>query len=818
MTVLWQDIRYGLRLLQRRPGFAVAVILCLGLGIGGVTAVLSVINGVTVRFMPYKQPDRLVVLVASGIFDSRTPVAPAGCYLDWKAQNRSFSDMAVYQRHEPHSRWSGWAQTQEDLMDLQGLRVTPSYFSVLGMRTLLGRALADGDQGQPAIVLSYRVWRDRFAEDRAIIGQTVVLAGKTREVVGVAAPGYRFFPTLESTSVNKSVDYWIPVGQGLEHEARDSWNYAVLARLKPAVTLAQAQTDMDRLTQLQRERYPDSFSEDVRMLVAPLPKTLIGPIRSATVLTLVAAAFVLLIACANVVNLLLVSSMKRRTEIAVRSALGSSRRRVVRQLICENAIIVLLGGALGIALAQGGMNVLLAMAPRSLPGLDEIGLDTRVLTAAVAVTLITTVVVGLIPGVLASRLNLASALKGFGPRATSGFGEQQTLRGIVVSEIVLSFILVIGATLLIRSYGRLMDVELGFQPSGILTLRLSGPNLSNRHDALIERLGALPGVKLVASSTGLPLSGQPSDARLVSPVPAEALPESYPVSYIRTVSPNYFDVLGTPLVGGRRFTRQDNAESSPVVIVNKALAQRLWPKENPIGQLMDFGEGTRVFYDGSGETLVQRRVVGVARDTRYEGPDQAPLLEAFIPFAQRTRKHITLSVALRCQGDPARLMKTARQEAMSVDGSLKVESMGTIEGFHAELTAHRRFLMAMLVVFATIAFTLAVIGIYGVIAFTVSMRVREMGIRIALGAQRGTIRQLVMRQAIRLIVTGVGLGLLGTLALRQVIASQLFGISPLDPLTLGISLLLIVLVPLLACYLPARRAAKVDPMVALRYE
>ncbi len=818
MSAFGRDIRSGCRLLARKPAFAAAVVLCLGLGIGGVTAVFSVLNGVTVRFLPYEQPGQLVFLTRSDSFGGGAPLASARYYLDWKAQNRCFGDVAAYQRHASHTIWAGWAETQENLMDLQGLTVTPNFPSVLGMRMLLGRALTDDDKGQAVVVLSHHAWRDKFRADPKILGQAVLLAGQARTVVGVAARNYRFFPTMDSAGVNRRVDYWVPIPGHFENEPRTNWNYGVVARLRPGVTLAQAQADMDRITRVQHEQYLDDFPADTRMVVRPLPQTLVGPLHSATFLTLAAAAFVLLIACANVINLLLVHSLKRKTEMAMRSALGSSRWRILRQLFGENLVPVLLGGVLGLLLARWGLQALLALAPRNLPGVDEIRLDARVLVAALAVTLVSALAVGVIPGLAAARQNLANALKEFGTRATSGFGEQQVIRAIVVSELVLSFVLVIGASLLIRSYGRLMQVELGLQSCDVLTLRLVGPNLTRRHDELLERLQALPGVELAASTTGLPLSGELSDTCLTTPVPPAAPPESYPTAYLRTVSRDYFQVLGAQLTRGRCFTTQDNEKSNHVVIVNEALARRLWPEGDPVGRQLAFEHRGRVFYDGSGETLVPRQVIGVVRNIRHGGPDQDPPLEAFVPFAQRTRKHIALSLALRCQGDPASLMQAVRREAQAVDGSSKIESMGTMAGSYSELTASRRFLMAMLTVFAAIAFTLAVVGIYGVVAFTVSMRVREMGIRIAFGAQRWDILRLVLKHAAGLILAGVAFGLLGAFALRKVIASQLFGISPLDPATLALGILLVVLVPLVACYLPARRAARIDPMVALRCE
>jgi predicted permease len=816
MRTIWQDVRVGGRLLARKPGFAAAVILCLGLGIGGVTAVFSALNGMFIRLMPYEKPDRLVSFSLAGYSDKPISLLPARIYLDWKTHSQSFTEIAAYQGHRSHVPWEGWGDTEEGLQGLEGLAVTPSLFAVLGIRPWWGRVLAEEEnsfQDHPVIVLSHHVWQDIFGADPGVLGRDVQLTGRACKVIGVMGPNYRFLPFGGGTA-NRKVDYWVPVSAGFEEEPLGNANYGVVARLKPGVGVDQAQADVNRLLQ---NLLGDRSDGRLRFLVHPLPAKLLGPARSASLLVLVAAAFVLLIACANVINLLLVHTLGRRTEVAVRSALGSSRLRLVRQLIAENMLLVLLGGACGIVAAGWSVGVLGRIAPRSVLGLDQARLDWRVLAVALGVTVVCGLVVGLIPGISSSRIDLLEALKESGTRATGGRRERRMVRWVVVAELTLAFMLVVGASLLIRSYGRLMQVELGLQTGQVVTFRLSGPNVTSRQTELLERLRSLPGVELAASTTTAPLAGDGSDVCFVATVPPT--PQQEPVSsvYLRTVSQDYFRVFGMQLLRGRYFSTRDGAHSSPVVIVNEALAQRLWPDADPLGRQMSFGKQSSLtsFND---EKYVPREVVGVLRNVRCDGPDRDVPLEAYVPFEQRARRFVITSVALRCGVEPASLMQTVRQEVRAVDGTFKIENMSTVEGHYGRLTALRRFLMALLATFAGVAFALAVIGIYGVVAFTVSMRAREMGIRIALGAQRPDILRLVLRHAAGLTLTGVAFGLLAAFALRKVIASQLFGISPLDPLTLGIGILLVSLVPMLACYLPARRAAKTDPMTALRCE
>jgi putative ABC transport system permease protein len=819
MSTFGQNVRSGCRLLRRRPGFAAAVVLCLGLGIGGVTAVLSVMNGMFIRLMPYEHPDRLVSFTEAGISGKLVSSMPARIYLDWRTQNESFAEMAAYKTHQAHVAWEGWAATQENFQDLRGLTVTPGFFDVLGIHPLIGRVLVPEEKSfeeHPVVVLSHHVWHDVFGADTGILERDVQLAGRMCKVIGVMGPDYRSLPFGEGTA-NQKVDYWVPAPGSLEHEPIGNLNYSIIARLKPGITVAQAQADVDRLTQSLRESYPQQVPNPLRILVQPLAAKLLGPTRSASLMILAAAAFVLLIACANVINLFVVHSLGRRAEMAVRSALGSSRLRIVRQLIAENMVLVLLGGALGALVARWGVAVLVRIAPRSILGLDQTQMDGRVLAAAMMITFVCGLVIGPVPGLLASRLNLADVLKESGTRATSGLRERWALRLVVVSEIVLAFLLVVGASLLIRSYWQLMQVELGIQPRHILAFRLSGPNVTRRHDEVLDRLRSLPGVELAASTTTAPLTGGGSDLCIVTPLLQEAQQESVSSVSLRTVSLDCFRVFGMQLKYGRCFTAADGGNSSPVVVINEALAQRLWPGENPIGRQMAFGKQSS-FASFSDEKYAPREVVGVLRDVRSDGPDREVPLEAYVPFDQRARRFVITSMALRCRVDPEGLRKAVAREVRSVDGSFKIENMSTLEESYSAVTAHRRFLMAMLSVFAAVAFTLAVVGIYGVVAFTVSTRVREMGIRIAFGAQRMDILRLVMKHAMGLILAGVGFGLVGAFSLRKVIASQLFGISPMDPATLAIGILLVVLVPLAACYLPARKAASVDPMVALRHE
>lgn len=823
MITLLHDIMYGFRILRKNPGYSLTIIVCMALGIGGVTAVLSVMNGVFLRLMPYEKPDRLVLFLSdSGDSDTPDTATSAKNYLDWKTQNKSFSEMAVYKYHRSHHPFRGWNDTEERLVGLNGLVVSPGFFDVLGVRPILGHALRKDRTSfdeQLVIILSHHVWCDLYGSDPNILGRCIKLDGHMCEVTGVMPPDYRFLPAATWTSVTprRKIDYWIPIRRSFGNSHRGNWAFNVIARLKPGISLGQAQADMNVITEWLKEQYPDNFNEHYRVIVRPLSQILLGPVRSATFVLFVAAGFVLLIACANVVNLHIVNSMNRREEITIRSALGGSRLRIMQQLLVENMILIIAGGTFGVFLAIWGVDALIRTAPKNIPGLDQAGVDWRVFIAAILITLSCGFVVGLIPALSFSRLNLAEMLKKSGKRITQGFKERLAIRLNVVSEIALALVLLISAGLMIRTLWHIVHVDLGIQTSHILTARISGPNISQVHDRLLQHLRSIPGVTAAASNTALPLTGQPSDTCRISSISRHEGRIFSPTANLHTVSPDYFSILGIPLRQGRSFTSDDNENSAPVVIVNHSLARQLWPGENPIGQRVDFSQESTIFQSGTAKYL-QREVIGVIGDIRYEGPDRKSTPASYLPFAQRTRDHFLTNIVLLCSVEPESLTISVRREIQETDSSCSIQNIKSMKGFYSDVTANRRFLMVLLSVFALVAFILSVVGIYGVIAFMVSMRMHEVGIRLTFGARGIDIMKLMLGYAVRLILSGLAVGILTALAMHKVIKSHLFGISPMDPLTLGISITLVVLVPLVAAYIPARRAAKVDPMAVLRYE
>jgi len=832
MGTFFSDIKYSLHVLKRKPGFFTATVLCLALGIGGVTAVLSVFSGMFVNLLPYQDADQLVVFETRipGIDRAVTATASA-FYGTWRNETDCFSDLGAYFWHTSHDPYSGWKDTQERFKDLQGFHVTPSLFKVLGIKPELGRFFDETENNfsdDHLVILSHRTWRDCFASDPNVLKQSIRLDGRNCRVIGVMPPDTRFLPSTVASlsgtfSSNKSVDYWIPMPRDFNKIEQIDCSYDVVARLKKDTTLAAAQSQMDVLTKRLFEQHLKKLGiKSITITVVPLREHLLGNVRAGLWLLLAAAGFVLLIACANVANLLLIHNLGRVREMAVCAALGGTRWRWQRQRVADSLVIALIGGVLGIFLAVLGTQTLVAMAPVDLPGLDQVSLNPAVLVITLAVSLICGLVVGILPAFQMTRSNLLVTLKGISwSSGTVGRKERRILGSLSMVEVALALVLLLGATLTLRSFWRIMHVELGLNTDNVLCARVLGPDLTKNHQALLDSLKMLPGIEGVATITALPLTEEESDFANVRPVGwNDTKIEALPMAALRTISRDYLRVMGVPLLQGRSFTAHDNQDSDRVVMVNQCLAQRLWPDTDPIGQVIHFEDVMSVMGTNISEESEHAayRIVGVVQDVKYKGPAAPAPMEVYLPMAQGFRNHVATSLVLRCRAASTAYAEAVSRQIEAAGPGCAVIGFSTMRDFLSQRTSVRRFMMTLLLTFSGIALTLAVIGIYSVTACTVSARLQEVGIRKAFGANPMDVLELVIRQGMIWVLGGLGLGLLLSLMLRQAIASQLFEISALDPVSLVTGILMILAVSLSACILPARRAAKVDPMEVLRYE
>lgn len=815
METLWQDLSYTFRRLAKNPGFTLVAALSLAIGIGANSAIFSVANTLFLRPLPYKDADRLVILWnRSPGLNVEQDWFSLGQYLDIKIENRVFEQTAVTIGGSYNLTGAGIPE------HIEGARVSSSLFSLLGSQAAYGRVFLpeEDEKGKaPTVILSNAFWQRRFGSDPTIVGKTLTLNDQNFSIVGVLPAGFTLnkevMPTVNGV---QRADVFLPLPiSDSDRTNRGGEDYNIFARLKPGVTVAQAQADMDLIAAQMKRQYPENYPANggLTLSVVSLLEQVVGGIRRALYVLLGAVAFVLLIACANVANLLLARAAVRQKEMAIRSAVGASRWRIIKQLLTESVVLAMIGGLLGLGLAFAAVKALRVFGSANIPRLPEIGVDGRVLAFTFFVSLLTGIVFGLVPALKASRVDLNETLKD-GGRSSGGGSHHRTRNLLVVAEVALSLMLLIGAGLLIRSYQRIQNASPGFNPRGVLSLRLALPavryttpeSVFNFYKQLGEGVKQLPGVQSVGMNLVLPLSNYNA---AWGPITVEGyVPKASSeliISNERFVSQEYFRTMEMPLVKGRQFDEHDIKGAPDVTIINEALAARFWPNEDPIGKRIQ-----------RGGKAPWRTVVGVVRDEKKVNLENEPLIALYHPIDQFNIRSRYL--VARTSADTDQLMAAITKQVHALDPQLPVYDANTMERRLYDSLARRRFAMLLLGVFSAVALVLAAIGIYGVMSYWVNHRTHEIGIRVALGAQQHNIVQLVIRQALVLVVIGIAVGLAAAFALTRVMASLLFGISATDGLTFVVISMLLAAVALIASYLPARRATKVDPIIALRYE
>ena len=805
MDTLIKDIRYGIRGLVRHPGFTLIAVITLALGIGANTAIFSVVNSVLLRPLPFADPEQIIWL-----WDTQPQLATAPTsvpdYLDWKAQNRSFEHLAAFQGGNMF--FDAGYGTEDVPVGL----VTPEMFSLFRVSPILGRTFTNeetmpGERSRLA-VLSYSTWENKFGSDPNVIGRTIQLSGTTHTIIGVMQAGFSF---------PERAQLWRPLPIDPNQLDRGPHYLRVVGRLKRDVTQAQAQADMSAIATRLAQQYPEKIAGH-GVKLEPLSDVIVCDIGPALYVLLAAVGFVLLIACANLANLMLARVGVRQKEIAVRTALGASRLRVVRQLLTESIMLAVVGGVAGLLLATWAVSWLVSLGPETIPRVHEISVDPRVAGFTLLLSLATGVVFGLAPALQVSRPDLTDALKESG-RTTAGLRGSWLRGALVMSEVGLSLVLLVGAGLMIRSFAKLNQVDTGFDPERVLALGIAAlPNkypsdeqVATFYSQILENVAATPGVESVGAITDLPFSGSnTSDSFTIEGRPA--IPkEAEPSTEYRVVTPQYFRSMGIPLLAGRDFTNTDTKQSPNVVIISDAFARQHFAGENPLGH--------RIRLQGQERDPLQ--IVGVVGDVRDLALDQAPTPEAYVPYLQNPLSPTyerSMTIVARTKSDPSSIVGSLRAVLTSLDKSLPIFALKPMTEYLRDSLARRRFNMILLSAFSGIAMVLAAIGIYGVISYGVAQRTREMGIRMALGAQSRDVLKLVLRQAMLLTLGGVAIGLFASFALTRLIKSLLFSVSVTDPLTFAVIALLLILIALLACLIPAVRATKVDPLVALRYE
>lgn len=795
------DLRYAFRQLYKNPGFAAVAILTLALGIGACTAIFSVVDGVLLRPLDYPQPERIIAIRETNV--PKFPefsVSPPN-YLDWDKQTKSWQYLAAYTGAQINLTGQGEPQR------LIGVKVTAHYFDVYGIQPVLGRWFVpeeDVDGKNHVVVLSYPFWQRVFGGNKKVIGRAIQLNGEPYTVLGVTPPQF---------GQASKVDTWMPMGfkaDELTTDARGGHYLSVIGRLRPDATLAQARAELEVLAAQLARQYPDS-NKGWGITMARILDYSVRDVRAILYTLLAAVGCVLLIACANIANLLLARATARHREISIRTALGASRLRLVRQLLTESILLALAGGAAGVVLARWGLDLLLVLAPSTLPRTNDIQLNSGVLIFALCLSVLTGVIFGIAPALLAAHTDVQEGLKQGARGSTDARGR---LRGaLVIAEVAFALVLLGGAGLLARSFMRLTTVDPGFVPEHATVLRLALPEKKYEKpkqqvaftDALLARLRVLPGVKAAGLTHSLPLTSDWVLGFKIAGRP-EIPPSDLPSTNYYSVTPEYFRAMGIRLIRGRLFNEHDDAHAPRVAIINETLARQFFPNEDPLGKRILVTDGPDVW----------RQIVGIVADIKQYGLGQATTSQTYEPYAQYPFR--SLNVVLRTNGSDAALTGALRPAVYAVDKDQPVGTIQPLEEILGATLAKQRFAMVLLLVFSGVALLIAAVGIYGVMAYSVVQRTSEFGIRMALGAQRGDVLRLVLSSAGKLVAAGLLIGLVTTFVTSRVMGSMLFQTNAHDPVTFSLTTLLLAAVALAACLLPARRATRVNPIEALRTE
>ncbi len=807
MSTVLQDIRYSVRMLANSPGFTFIAVLTLALGIGANTAIFSVVDAVLLKSLPYPDPDRLMILDEASRQEGDLSVAWPD-FLDWRVQNKSFESMAGYRQDYAIVTGKGTAD------QAHCLQVSASFFPLLGAKTVLGRtfdASEDTTAATPTTVLSYSYWRTHFGGDSSIVGKSIVLNGKSTTVLGMLSPEFKFSLL--------PIDLYVPISpQG----ARMDWlvrgnhpGMGVLARLKPGVSRDGALADMNTIMARLDAQYPTSNSGE-RATVVSLYQSRLGTVQTGLWMLFGAVGCVLLIACANLANLLLARAAARHKEFAVRAALGAGRMRLIRQLLTESVLLSFAGGALGLAVAGWSLGSLLSLAPQSIPRLLETRIDSTVFTVTFAISLLTGILFGLAPALHTTRVGVGETLKETGRGTTAGRSRQRLRSTLLISEVSLAVITVVASGLLVRSFIKALGVNAGFRADHVLALDVNLPGFEYTQGAqraaflsqTLARIRALPGVQSTSAVFCPPLAGTCWGSVFIfddRPVPPQA---DLPQATFNIAHYDYFRTMQVPLIAGRFFTPADTDEKHPVILINQTMADLWWPHQNPIGRHVKQGFPQ--------DKTPFREIVGVVGDLNQDGLEQPPHPEVFESAGEFALASMTLVV--RTATDPISMAPSVENAVHAVDPDQPVYHVQSMTQYLHESLASRKFSTTLLGLFAALALLLAAIGIYGVTAYAVTQRTHEIGIRMALGAMPLDVLKIIVRGSLGLVIAGIGIGLVCSLGFARWMSSELFGVRPGDPVTLGVVSVLLAGVALVACYIPARRATYMDPLVALRHE